>query len=458
MAKKNDKPASAEASTVALLAAKPSVWPLDKIIPYPNNPRTHPAEQITLLAKLFVKHGVDQPIVVDEEGFILKGHGRRMAAVEAGMRSFPVVQHKGLSDNDKRAMRLADNQVALLSGWDANLLRLELTDLKAAGFDMELIGFSGVQLVSFMANPPGGDPEATPPRRPKPTSRTGDVWIMGNHRLICGDSTIKGDVERVLNGEEPNLMVSDPPYGVDYDPGWRAEPGKLGAADGSFLSTGGVRKGTVQNDTRADWCEAYKLFPGDVVYIWHGALFSSVVEDSLHRASFLTRAQIVWAKQHAPISRGDYHWRHECCWYMVRKGRTGNWSGDRKQNTVWDIANMNAFGGVKEDTKTEHGTQKPVECMRRPIINNSKPGDYVYEPFSGSGTTIIACEMTTRYCLAIELDPAYVDMAVERWQAFAKQEAVLEGDGRTFAEIAKARAKRAPAAKRKAPGGQIPGP
>ena len=171
-------------------ASKPKDWPLSKIIPYPNNPRTHPAEQITLLATMFVKYGIDQPIVVDEDGIILKGHGRRAAAVEAGMKSFPVVQHLGLSEDDKRAIRVSDNQVQLLSGWDENLLRIELTDLKTAGYDLPLLGFNQVQLVSFMANvPTGADPEATPEPPADPVTRPGDVWLMGKHRLLCGDST-----------------------------------------------------------------------------------------------------------------------------------------------------------------------------------------------------------------------------------------------------------------------------
>lgn len=440
-------------------AAKPSIWPLDKIIPYPNNPRTHPADQITLLAKLFVKHGVDQPIVVDEDGFILKGHGRRMAAVEAGMRSFPVVQHVGLSENDKKAMRLADNQVALLSGWDTNLLRLELTDLKAAGFDMELIGFSGVQLVSFMAKVPEGDPDVVPEPPKKATSKLGDVWIMGKHRLLCGDSTNKDDVAKVLNGEKPNLMATDPPYGVNYNPRWREEMGIDWMGKVQRQSTHAVKTkltsrslGEVKNDDRSDWREAWELFEGDVAYVWCASLFNDVVIASLEACGFERRAQIIWNKQHFTFGRGDYHWKHEPCWYVVRKGTRADWTGDRKQTTVWDIDNASAFRGTKDDMITGHGTQKPVECMRRPILNNSRPGEFVYEPFSGGGTTIIACEMTTRYALAIELDPAYVDVTVHRWQTFSKQEAVLEGDGRTFAEIAKARAKRAPAGRTKAPG------
>lgn len=431
--KKPDSPLNTEASSVAMPAAKPSIWPLDKIIPYPNNPRTHPADQITLLAKLFVKHGIDQPIVVDEDGFILKGHGRRMAAVEAGMKSFPVVQHKGLSEDDKRAIRLADNQVALLSGWDTNLLRLELTDLKASGFDMSLIGFSGVQLVSFMAKVPEGDPDIVPEPPKKATSKLGDVWIMGKHRLLCGDATKKEDVAKVLNGEKPNLMVTDPPYGVKYDPEWRHRIG-VNKSD---------KRGKIQNDDQADWSEAWALFPGEIAYVWHGALHATTVAASLAKSGFTIRSQIIWAKERLVMSRGDYHWRHEPCWYAVRK--KGNWTGDRKQTTLWEIPS----GG--QDAETRHATQKPVECMRRPMLNNSSPGEFVYEPFSGGGTTIIACEMTTRYALAIELAPEYVDVAVHRWQTFSKQEAVLEGDGRTFAEIAKARAKRAPAGRTKAP-------
>jgi DNA modification methylase len=424
-----------------------SDWPIEKIIPYPNNPRTHPADQVSLLAKLISKHGVDQPIVVDEEGFILKGHGRRMAAVEAGLKSFPVVQHLGLSDDDKRAIRLADNQVALLSGWNEGLLRAELTDLKAAGYEMNLLGFSDVQLVSFMANvPTGADPEATPEPPVDPVSRIGDMWQLGKHRLLCGDSTSKTDVEVLVGDDRPNLLVSDPPYGVNYDPNWRNEPQKLN------LKSTSVMVGKVLNDDRADWTETWKLFKGNVAYVWCGERQSVSMAHQLEEAGLLTRNLIVWGKTHLVISRGHYHPQHETCWYAVRESKSADWTGDRAQSTLWTIENLRQFGRSKEgDEKTGHGTQKPVECMRRPILNNSVPGAFVYEPFSGSGTTIIACEMTSRYCLAIELNPAYVDVAVQRWQEFAKAEATLIGDGRTYAEIAKAR-KKAPRRSSGAPG------
>lgn len=439
MAKKPDAIAP-----VMMLAASAKIWPMTKIIPYPNNPRTHPADQITLLAKLMTLYGVDQPIVVDEEGFILKGHGRRMAAVEAGMKEFPVVQHKGLSEDDKKAIRLADNQVALLSGWDANLLRLELTELKKNNFDMPLLGFSGVALVSFLAAKSGMDPEAYPDVPQHAVTRPGDVWLMGKHRLLCGDSTKAADVERCLNGEEPNLMVTDQPYGVDYDPEWRK---RVKRQDGSMA--GAKAKGVVENDNRSDWREVWQLFPGNIVYVWHGALLSGSVQTSIEASGFQMRCQIIWNKQQFVVGRGDYHWKHEACFYGVRKGKTGDWTGDRKQSSVWDIDAPSGFRQIKEgpDAHTGiHSTQKPIECMRRPLLNNSRPGEYFYEPFSGSGTAIIAGEMETRYCLAIELLPAYVDVAVRRWETYAKLEATLEGDGRTFAEISKERT-----AKKKAP-------
>jgi DNA modification methylase len=218
-------------------------------------------------------------------------------------------------------------------------------------------------------------------------------------------------------------MVSDPPYGVAYDPDWRNQ---IGAAKTR-------RTGKVLNDHRADWREAWALFPGDVAYVWHGALHASTVAESLVATGFAIRSQIIWAKERLVLSRGDYHWQHEPCWYAVRTSGKGHWTGDRKQTTIWNIASRD------QDMATVHGTQKPVECMRRPMLNNSSLGQAVYEPFCGSGTSIIAAETCGRHCLAVELDPAYVDVAVQRWQAFTGKAAVLDGSGETFADIASAR-------------------
>ena len=218
-------------------------------------------------------------------------------------------------------------------------------------------------------------------------------------------------------------MVTDPPYGVEYDPDWRNK-----AVRSNGAAIGGRATGVVLNDERADWAAAWNLFPGDVAYVWHAGLFAGVVQASLETSGFQMRSQIVWAKSNFAIGRGDYHWKHEPCWYAVRKGATGRWEGDRSQTTVWEIAKP-------AKSETGHGTQKPVECMKRPIENNSKPGDAIYEPFSGSGTTIIAAEMTGRRAFAIELNPLYVDVAVRRWQEFTGETAILEADGRSFAQV-----------------------
>ena len=252
-----------------------------------------------------------------------------------------------------------------------------------------------------------------------PVSVPGDMWHLGVHRLICGDSTAADVVGRLLGDVRPLLMVTDPPYGVEYDPSWRNQAGAAKTK----------RTGKVLNDDRADWREAWALFPGDVAYVWHGALHAATVAESLVSAGFAIRSQIIWAKDRLVLSRGDYHWQHEPCWYAVRAKGKGHWAGDRKQTTLWQIANRD------QDADTVHGTQKPVECMRRPILNNSSPGQAVYEPFMGSGTTLIAAETTGRVCFGVELNPAYVDVAIERWQSFTGQEAVLTGTGETFTAL-----------------------
>lgn len=271
------------------------------------------------------------------------------------------------------------------------------------------------------------DPEETPEPEAVEVSRAGDVWLLGRHRIVCGDSTDAATVEALLGGERPHLMVTDPPYGVDYDPNWRNEAARYSEGMGNrAIGAGAV--GKVLNDDNADWKDAWRNFPGDVAYVWHGALHAPLVAASLEVAGFAVRSQIIWDKTRLIIGRGDYHWEHEPCWYVVRRGKKGHWSGDRKQTTIWRIAHQRS--------ETGHGTQKPVECMKRPIENNSEPGDAVYEPFSGSGTTIIAAEMTGRRCFAVELNPAYVDVAVRRWQSFTGEDAVLEGDGRSFDVVA----------------------
>ena len=426
-------------------------WPADQVerravtslVPYARNARTHSDEQVAQIAASISEWGWTVPVLVDEGGGIIAGHGRVLAAQRLGLAEVPVMVATGWTEAQRRAYVLADNKLALNAGWDTDLLKLELSDLKEVGADLDLIGFSDAELEVLLA--PAGtqgltDPDETPEPPVDPVSGPGDVWQLGRHRIICGDSTDALVVEKLLGDVRPHLMVTDPPYGVEYDADWR---NKALRADGTPIA--GRAVGKVENDDRADWRDAWALFPGEVAYVWHAGNKAHIVAESLMANDFDIRAQIIWAKNNIVIGRGHYHPKHEPCWYAVRKGGTGHWGGDRKQTTVWDIPKP-------QKSETGHSTQKPVECMKRPIENNSSPGQAVYEPFSGSGTTIIACEMTGRHCYAIELNPAYVDVAVKRWQEFTGQQAVLEGDGRTFAEVDSERTKADPDASEVAAG------
>jgi DNA modification methylase len=400
--------------------------PVDSLVGYARNARTHSPAQIDQIAASIREWGWTMPVLIDEAGGLIAGHGRLLAAQRLGLAEVPVMVARGWTDAQRRAYVLADNRIALNAGWDEAMLAVELSDLAAGEFDMSLVGFSVDELAALTAEHTAGltDPDDAPAPPIDPVSVLGDVWLLGGrHRLVCGDSTDPLVVEKALNGVRPHLMVTDPPYGVNYDPSWRNKAGVSSSR----------RLGTVENDDRADWREAWALFPGGVAYVWHGALHAPTVAESLVAAGFEIRAQIVWAKDALVLGRGHYHWQHEPCWYAVRKTATGHWAGDRKQTTLWKIASRG------QDAETVHGTQKPVECMRRPIENNSSPGQAVFDPFLGSGTTLISCELSGRACHAIELSPQYVDVGIIRWQNFSGQQATLEGDGRTFAEIEMAR-------------------
>jgi len=343
-----------------------------------------------------------------------------LAAQRLGIEEVPAMVANGWTEAQKRAYVLADNQLALNAGWDSDLLSVELSDLNEMDFDLDLLGFDGDFLAGMLEQQTDGetDPDDAPEPPADPISKPGDVWVLGRHRLMCGDSTSADDVATLLGDVKPHLMVTDPPYGVEYDPSWRAKAGK---------NKNKGKMGKVLNDDRVDWREAWVLFPGDVAYVWHASLFIREVLDSLEACGFKRRSLIIWAKDRFTLGRGDYHWQHEPAWYVVKDGKTGHYAGGRSQSTVWSIPAM-------EDSGVGHGTQKPVECMKRPIENNSSPGQAVYEPFSGSGTTIIAGEMTGRHVYAMELSPAYVDVAVKRWQEFTGQQATLEKTGKPFGE------------------------
>jgi len=402
------------------------LWPIEKLRPYVKNAKIHGEAQVSKIAASMAKFGWTVPCLVADDGELIAGHGRVLAAGALGLTEAPVIRLGHLDEAERRAYRIADNKLTELGEWDEAMLRDEIAGLLAEDFDLDLLGFSDEDLNALLQNPEtvsddgaveGEDDIPEPPVNP--VSVAGDLWQLGSHRLICGDSTSADVVGRILGSVKPLLMVTDPPYGVEYDPSWRNQAGAAKTK----------RTGKVLNDDRADWREAWSLFSGDVAYIWHGALHAATVADSLIAAGFAIRSQIIWAKDRLVLSRGDYHWQHEPCWYAVRAKGKGHWAGDRKQTTLWQIANKD------QDAETVHGTQKPVECMRRPILNNSSPGQAIYEPFMGSGTTLIAAETTGRICYGVELNPVYVDVAIERWQAFTGEEAVLVDSGESFASL-----------------------
>src|ERR1700730_16849315 len=405
-------------------------WPIERLIPDATNPRLHTEADIDKIAASIVEFGWTMPVLVDEKGIPIAGVARIAAAANLRFKSIPVIVARGWSKEQKRAYRLADNQLAARASWDTEQLRNELRDLDFAGFDLNLIGFEPDQLETILGGLGSSgltDPDSAPEVRDQPVTRRGDMWLLGDHRAGCGDSTSAADVAQALAGAEPHLMIADPPYGVAYDPTWRARRG---------YGAGNLAQGKVLNDDRADWREPYALFPGDVAYVWHGALHGDVVAADLAACGLQLRAQIIWDKQHFTLSRGDYHWKHETCWYAVREGKVSHWRGDRTQTTVWEIANNNPFGNHQREQIWGYGTQKPVECMRRPIDNNSRPGQAIYDPFLGSGTSLIAAEMTGRVCYGLELNPAYVDVVVRRWQVFTGRAARHQASGQSFDERA----------------------
>ena len=396
------------------------LWPIGRLVPSARNVRTHSDAQVAEIAGSIRAFGFTNPILVGEEGDVIAGHGRLAAARQLGLSEVPVIRLEGLSEVQRRQLVLADNRIALNAGWDSDMLHLELKDLSALGADLSMLGFTSKELNEALTPPdPTGltDEDDIPEVPADPVGKHGDIWCLGAHRLACGDSTNPETVKSLLGDLVPLLMVTDPPYGVSYDPTWRHQAGVNRSK----------RTGKVHNDERADWGAAWALFPGAIAYVWHGALHAPTVAESLTREGFTIRAQVIWAKERLVIGRGDYHWQHEPCWYAVRS--KGHWTGDRKQTTLWTIPS----GG--QDADTPHGTQKPVECMRRPILNNSSPGEAVYDPFLGSGTTLIAAQTTGRVCLGLEIDPAYIDVAVRRWQAFTGAKATRLVDGRAFDEL-----------------------
>ena len=378
--------------------------PVADLAPAPRNARTHSEKQVQQIAASIKKFGFTNPILLDGQNGIIAGHGRLLGAIAAGLDSVPCVDLSYLTPAERRAYLLADNQIAIAAGWDEEILIDELKCLDAEGFDLDVLGFSSSELEKMLVPEIHGDAEPQVDQaeelNKKWNVKTGDLWLIGAHRLLCGDSTKAEDVSHLLGDRKPVLMVTDPPYGVSYDANWRNEADR---ANGKPYGASAI--GKVANDDRADWSEAYALFPGDVAYVWHADVASPVVAESLAACSFERRALIVWAKSSLVIGRGDYHHQHEPCWYCVRKGKPGLRTDDRKQTTLWEI-------DKSQKSETGHSTQKPLECMARPMRNHDAPE--VYDPFLGSGTTLLAAQNLQRKCYGMEISPAYCAVILER--------------------------------------------
>ena len=400
---------------------------VEYLIPYARNSRTHSESQVDKIAASIKEFGFLNPIIVDGDGGIVAGHGRLLAAKKLGMEYLPTIEADHLTDAQRRAYVIADNRLALDAGWDDDLLRVEFDDLRADGFDLELTGFTLDEISALQIEEVKGltDEDSVPEVPEDPITVEGDVWLLGNHRLMCGDSTSIDAVDKLMDGQKPNTMVTDPPYGVELDQSWRDD-----ALGSKALGKGNA--GLVENDDQADWTDVWALFTGNVAYVWHASKFTDVVMESLRKTGLEPSQQIIWNKSVMVMGRSDYHFKHEPCWYAIRKGQGHNWKGDRKQTTIWDASPPNHIMGGSKEEKTTHPTQKPAALYEKSYLNHTNPGEYVYEPFGGSGTSIVVCEKLGRRSLTMELDPKYCDVIVKRWQEFTGNEATLETTGEAF--------------------------
>jgi len=423
-------------------------WLVRRLIPRVTNPRTHSDGQLERIAQSIREFGFVNPVLVGPDEVIIAGHARLLAAHKLGMAEVPVIVLRNLSETQRRALAITDNQLALGAEWDEDLLRLELAALQKEDFNLDMIGLDDEELARLLeaADVSEGllDEDAVPGIPVTPTCRPGDLWLLGNrrrqHRILCADATNAEAVSRLLGKHKPFLMVTDPPYGIGLDSEWRDRAGlnRYGPAEGSYLKhrTEGHTNTSISSDTRSDWSGAFELVPSlEVAYVWHASIFTREVLGGLLRIGFLYPQQIIWNKGRPVLTRTHYWYQHEPCWYVRKKNAP--WFGKAGENsTVWDSPSPKFIMGGSDEEKFDHPTQKPVALMRRPLLNHTKRGELVYEPFLGSGTTLAAAELTERICFGLEIDPKYMDTVITRWQNLTGRMATLEGDGRTFEQIA----------------------
>tara|TARA_Y100000588_G_scaffold364509_1_gene428232 strand:- start:454 stop:1704 length:1251 start_codon:yes stop_codon:yes gene_type:complete len=412
---KTKKPSPPNAARIDAQCAYDELKGLEALTPHPRNPNTHSEAQVALLAKVIKHQGWRAPIVVSKRsGFIVAGHARLKAAQQLGLDVAPVDFQEFETEADEWAHLVADNRIAELAEVDNAALKDLLLEMDTGAIDMDLTGFDHAALEELMTQfhvdeePVDAEPQIDKADElaEKWGTKLGQIWELGEHRVACGDSTVKEVVSGLMRDEVAGLMVTDPPYGVEYDANWRNDAlVKLSRAIGK-----------VENDSRADWSEAWKLFAGDVAYVWHAGNKAHISARSLAESGFELVAQIVWAKNNIVIGRGNYHPKHEPCWYAVRKGGKRHFTDDRTQCTLWEI-------DKPRKSETGHSTQKPLECMARPIRNHAI--GLIYDPFLGSGTTLMACENLGRKCRGIELSPEYVAVTIERWHEATGKEPKL---------------------------------
>lgn len=396
---------------------------VDALVPYARNSRTHSPEQIAQVAASIREFGFTNPVLIDGEGGIIAGHARVMAARSLGLSEVPCIRIGHLSEAQKRAYVIADNKLALNAGWDDELLAVELRELDDLGFDLALTGFDSNELDELLADLDGEgdgatDADAVPEARPNPISKPGDVWVLGRHRVMCGDSTSIDQAGVLMGVGLADLLITDPPYNVAYE-------GKTQDAL------------TIQNDAMLDanfrqfLCDCYAtadafMRPGAVFYVWHADSEGLNFRAAAGEVGWRVRQCLIWNKNSLVLGRQDYHWKHEPCLYGWKEGAAHYWGSDRSQTTVLDFSRRIRNG--------EHPTMKPVDLIEYQVKNSSKRGDTVLDLFGGSGSTLIACEKAARSARLMELDPRYVDVIVRRWQDFTGQRAIHAETGEEFPE------------------------
>ncbi len=430
------------------------MWDINRPKDFPGNARKRSTQALTKVGASIKSFGWRQPVVVDLDEVIVIGHLRRAAGRSIGLTECPVHVASDLTPEQIRALRLADNRTNEESVWDEALLARELKELAESDYDLSLAGFDPREIEDLLTLPDNGEQaDVAPPLPENPVSRPNDLWLCGNrrnqHRVLCADATNPEAVARLLGDRKPFLLVTDPPFGISLDSEWRDRAGLngCGQAEASYMKhrTEGHTNTTISGDTRADWSGAFELVPSlQIAYVWHASIFTREVLNGLERIGFLYPQQIIWDKERTVLTRTLYWFQHEPCWFVRKKNAP--WYGKAGENsTIWACPSPKFIMGGSDEEKYDNPCQKPIELMRRPLLNHTKRGESVYEPFLGSGTTLAAAEITERVCYGLEIDPKYVDVVVARWQSVTGGKATLDGDGRTFDQIAEERLKEVPA-------------